>query len=168
MNELERFRAEKDEFFRSGNQSPLTAEQQGNFKGLTYYPENLSLRLELVLERFDTPVQIVLATSTGAEREYTQIGQIRFELADQEAVLQVYEDDYGFFLPFSDATAPAETYGSGRYLEPHELRSDVLYVDFNLAYNPYCAYNERWSCPLPPVANRLNIRIDAGEKKFHD
>lgn len=168
MNELERFRAEKDEFFRSGNQSPLTAEQQGGFKGLTYYPENLSLRLELVLERFDTPVQIVLATSTGDEREYTQIGQIRFELADQDAVLQVYEDDYGFFLPFSDATAPVETYGSGRYLEPHELRSDVLYVDFNLAYNPYCAYNERWSCPLPPVANRLNIRIDAGEKKFHD
>jgi uncharacterized protein (DUF1684 family) len=81
--------------------------------------------------------------------------------------LQVYEAEYGYFLPFSDATAPAETYGAGRYLEPEDLGGDKLVLDFNLAYNPYCAYNERWSCPLPPAANRLKVRIEAGEKKFH-
>jgi uncharacterized protein (DUF1684 family) len=168
MSELERFREEKDDFFRTGNQSPLAVEQQRDFTGLNYYPENLALRLELVLERSSRPEQVVLATSTGNERDYTQVGQVRFEVAGEEALLQVYEDDYGFFLPFSDATAPAETYGAGRYLEPNELRPDVLIVDFNLAYNPYCAYNERWSCPLPPSANRLKVRIEAGEKKFHD
>ena len=168
MNDLERFRAEKDESFRTGNQSPLTVEQQRSFRGLQYYPENAALRLELVLARYASPAEVVLATSTGDEREYIQVGQIHFEVDGQAAVLQVFEDDYGFFLPFMDETAPDETYGAGRYLEPHEIRSDVLYVDFNLAYNPYCAYNERWSCPLPPSANRLKVRIEAGEKKFHE
>jgi hypothetical protein len=168
MDQLEHFRAEKDDFFRTGNQSPLTPEQQRGFSGLKYYPENESLRLELELERSAHPESVVLATSTGDEREYTQVGQVRFDVAGQQAVLLVYEDDFGFFLPFSDATAPSETYGAGRYLEPHELRAGVLYVDFNLAYNPYCAYNERWSCPLPPSANRLKVRIEAGEKKFKD
>jgi uncharacterized protein len=168
MNDLERFRMEKDELFRTGDQSPLTVDQQHKFTGLNYYPENPSLRLELELERFPRPESVILATSTGDEREYLKIGQVRFIVNGEEAVLQIYEDDYGFFLPFSDATAPDETYGAGRYLEPHELRADILYVDFNLAYNPYCAYNERWSCPLPPSANRLQIRIEAGEKKFHD
>jgi uncharacterized protein (DUF1684 family) len=168
MTELERFRAEKDELFRKDSQSPLSDEQQRDFGGLNYYSENESLRLELALERSPKPEQVVLATSTGDAREYAHIGQVRFQVATEEAVLQVYEDDYGFFLPFSDATSQTETYGAGRYLEPHELRPDVLYVDFNLAYNPYCAYNERWSCPLPPSANRLKVRIEAGEKKFHE
>lgn len=168
MDQLEHFRAEKDVFFRSGNQSPLDADQQRTFAGLNYYADNAALRLELPLERSPRPQKVILATSTGDEREYVQVGQIRFTVGEQEATLQVYEDDYGFFLPFSDATAPDETYGAGRYLEPHELRAGVLYVDFNLAYNPYCAYNERWSCPLPPSANRLKVRIEAGEKKFHD
>lgn len=167
MNELDRFRVEKDDSFRAGNQSPLTPVQQRSFTGLKYFPENLSLRLELPLERSANPQAIDLITSTGDHREYIHIGQIRFMVKDQEVILQVYEDDYGFFLPFLDATAPEETYGAGRYLEPHEIRSDILYVDFNLTYNPYCAYNERWSCPLPSDANRIKARIEAGEMKFH-
>jgi uncharacterized protein (DUF1684 family) len=124
--------------------------------------------MELKLERKEHPLPVILATSTGEEREYTHVGEIRFNVNGQDAVLQVYEADYGFFLPFSDATAPEETYGAGRYLEPEEGEDGVLNVDFNLAYNPYCAYNEHWSCPLPPSANRLKVRIEAGEKKFHE
>ena len=168
MNELEKFRAEKDDFFRTSHQSPLTGEQKREFHGLSYFPENPALRLELALERETASEPVILATSTGDEREYYLAGKIRFPVDGQEAVLQVYEDDYGFFLPFSDATAPEESYGAGRYLEPHEIRHNVLAVDFNLAYNPYCAYNERWSCPLPPSANRLRVKIEAGEKKFHE
>ena len=168
MSDLEQFRKEKDAFFKTSRQSPLTAEQKRDFNGLSYYPENPSLRLELKLERFAQAEPVVLATSTGDEREYFHVGQIRFEVTGQAAVLQIYEADYGFFLPFADATAPSETYGAGRYLEPHDLGGDLLAVDFNLAYNPYCAYNERWSCPLPPAANRLKVRIEAGEKKFHE
>ncbi len=167
MTQLEQFRQDKDEFFRTEHQSPLTAEQKRNFHGLAYYPENPALHFELSLERAAQAEQVVLATSTGDERIYWHIGQVHFDVGEQEAILQIYEDDYGFFLPFVDATAPAETYGAGRYLEPHEIRQDVLDVDFNLAYNPYCAYNEQWSCPLPPGENRLTVRIEAGEKKFH-
>lgn len=168
MSNLELFRKEKDEFFKTNRQSPLTAGQKREFSGLQYYAGNPSLRLELKLERFLQAQSVILATSTGDEQEYFHVGQIRFDVGGQEAVLQVYEADYGFFLPFADATAPDETYGAGRYLEPHALGGDLLAVDFNLAYNPYCAYNERWSCPLPPAENRLKVMIEAGEKKFHE
>jgi len=167
MSSLEQFRQEKDEFFKTSRQSPLTAEQKREFGGLRYYPENPSLRLELKLERFLQADSVVLATSTGDEQEYFHVGQIRFEVDGQATSLQIYEAEHGFFLPFADDTAPDETYGAGRYLEPHPLGGDLFAVDFNLAYNPYCAYNEHWSCPLPPSANRLKVRIAAGENKFH-
>jgi len=165
---IETFRREKDDYFRADHQSPLTSVQKQGFTGLNYYPENPALQLELKLERIEIPEQVILATSTGDEREYLHVGQVRFTVDGQEAILQIYSADYGFFLPFSDVTAPAETYGAGRYLEPEEQQPGVLWIDFNLAYNPYCAYNENWSCPLPPSANRLKVRIEAGEKKFHD
>jgi uncharacterized protein (DUF1684 family) len=169
MSTLEDFRKEKDGFFKDDYQSPLTAEQKRDFQGLRYYPENPALRLELPLEKAATPQPVVLQTSTGEAREYLRAGQVRFQVDDQEAVLQVYLDDYGYFLPFVDATAPEETYGAGRYLELHELSpGGAVSVDFNLAYNPYCAYNERWSCPIPPRENRLAVRIEAGEKRFHE
>jgi uncharacterized protein (DUF1684 family) len=167
MSHLDELRREKDEFFKTSRHSPLEPGQKRQFAGLRYYPENPALRLDLPLERFENPTLVTIPTSTGDEREYWHVGQVRFEVDGQEAVLQVYEADYGYFLPFSDATAPAETYGAGRYLEPEDLGGGLLRVDFNLAYNPYCAYNERWSCPLPPAANRLKVRIEAGEKNFH-
>ncbi len=168
MSVLEDFRKAKDDFFKNDFQSPLAPQQKRDFSGLHYYPENPALQLELSLEKADGSQPVVLQTSTGEAREYLHAGQVRFKVNEQEAVLQVYSDEGGYFLPFVDATAPDETYGSGRYLEPHDLGGDVLQVDFNLAYNPYCAYNERWSCPLPPRENRLKVRIEAGEKKFHD
>lgn len=168
MSTLEQFRKDKDTFFKSDHQSPLEAGQKTTFRGLSYYPENPALRLELLLERIKNPEQVLIATSTGDEQVYWHVGQIHFTVSEQEATLQVYKADYGYFLPFSDATAPSETYGAGRYIEPEDLGNDRLLVDFNLAYNPYCAYNERWSCPLPPGANHIKARIEAGEKKFHD
>ena len=173
MTTLEDFRKEKDDFFRHDSQSPLTAQEKRSFTGLHYYPENAALRLELPLEKLDVPEPVVLQTSTGDAREFLHAGQVRFDVNNVEAILQVYLDDYdGYFLPFIDATAPDETYGAGRYLEPHDISGDVgnptLLVDFNLAYNPYCAYNEMWSCPIPSKENRLTVRIEAGEKKFHD
>jgi uncharacterized protein (DUF1684 family) len=167
MSTLEEFRKQKDDVFKHDPHSPLTAAEKRDFDGLHYYPENPSLRLELELEKLPAPVPVILQTSTGEAREFLHAGQVRFNVGDQEAILQVYQDDYdGYFLPFVDATAPEETYGAGRYLEPAQY-GDRLIVDFNLAYNPYCAYNERWSCPIPPRENRLAVRIEAGEKKFH-
>jgi len=168
MSTLQEFRLDKDNFVKNDHQSPLAPEQRRSFAGLNYYAEDPALRFELPLDKAALPQPVILSTSTGEAREYMLIGQVHFEVDGQPASLQVYNDDYGYFLPFVDATAPDETYGAGRYLEPHELADGLLLVDFNLAYNPYCAYNERWSCPLPPRENRLKVRIAAGEKKYHD
>lgn len=170
MTALSDFRKAKDDFFKTDHQSPLDHAQQKAFAGLNYYPENPDLRFDLSLEKVEKPEQITMATSTGDEQEYYHVGQIRFTVKGQTAMLQVYVSVEGgdYFIPFVDATAPAETYGAGRYLEPEDLGGGRLHVDFNLAYNPYCAYNDRWSCPIPPRANRLAVRIDAGEKKFHE
>jgi len=170
MSELSDFRKAKDAFFKSDPQSPLEAEQRRNFKGLEYFPENKALRFDLVLERAAHPERVVMPTSTGDEQDYFHVGQVRFSVKGEQAALQVYVSAGGedYFVPFVDRTAPAETYGAGRYLEPEDLGGGVLRMDFNRAYNPYCAYNDRWSCPLPPMANRLSVRIEAGEKKFHD
>ncbi len=170
MTELSDFRKAKDDFFRNDSQSPLDHAQRNTFKGLNYYLENPDLRFDLPLEQVEKPDQIIMATSTGDEQEYLHVGQVRFTVQGQEAGLQVYVSASGgdYFIPFVDATAPAETYGAGRYLAPVDLGGGLLRVDFNLAYNPYCAYNDYWSCPVPPRVNRIAVRIEAGEKKYHE
>lgn len=160
-------RVEKDHLFVHHPSSPLTPEQKEQFGGLSYYPPTLDLRFELPLERHATAETITMQTSTGHEQVYHKIGQVRFEVDGQPATLQIYEPDGGgeYFVPFRDATSGKETYGAGRYLEPHALDRNTLVVDFNLAYNPYCAYNEQFSCPLPPIENWLKVPIRAGEKQ---
>ena len=169
MSALSEYRKRKDEFFKRHAQSPLSAAQKKIFTGLNYFPENDSLNFTLTLERYAQPETILMQTSKGDVREYLRAGQIRFPVNGQELTLQVYEaeDNPGeYFLPFTDATAPDETYRGGRYLEPERVGPDNLLVDFNAAYNPWCVYGDDWSCPYPPAENRLNVRLEAGEKNF--
>ncbi len=168
MSELTDFRLEKDEFFRQHPQSPLTAEQRRSFQGLNYFPENEDLRLEVTVEPFQNPEHIQMQTSTGGVQDYVRYGRFRFQAEGQEVELTIYKADYGYFLPFVDSLAGKETYPAGRYLEPEDLLNNRFYVDFNQAYNPYCAYNEMWSCPITPAENRLKVPIRAGEKLFHE
>lgn len=167
MTELEEFRAEKDEFFKSHPQSPLAPEQKRDFKGLEYFPENDALRLEVRVEPLNDPQPMQMQTTTGSVQVYFRHGRFRFSVDGQEAELTIYRNEHGYFLPFVDSLAGAETYPAGRYLEPEELPGNRFLVDFNLAYNPYCAYNEMWSCPITPAENRLKVPIRAGEKVFH-
>ena len=166
VSELEEFRAEKDEFFKNHIQSPLTSEQKRDFRGLHYFPENEALRLEVQVELLNDSKPILMQTSTGGVQEYIRFGRFKFEVERQEAELTIYQSEHGFFLPFVDSLAGAETYPAGRYLEPEPLPGNRFLVDFNLAYNPYCAYNEMWSCPITPAENRLKVPIRAGEKLF--
>ncbi len=166
MNQLELYRAQKDDFFRSDHQSPLTAAQKQSFSGLQYFPEDPDLRLELPVEPAGQPARVEMQTSTGDVQVYQRHGRIHFEVNGQDAELVIYEGPNGFFLPFVDALAGTETYPAGRYLEPEPLPGGRFLVDFNLAYNPYCAYNDHWSCPLTPFENRLQVPIRAGEKLF--
>ena len=167
MTQLEDFRRDKDEFFVQDVQSPLTDHQKLNFQGLKYFPENSALRLVLPVEEFETKDKIKMPTSTGETQVYTRYGKIKFEVEGQLAELTVYASRDGFFLPFVDSLVGKDTYGAGRYLEPELASAGKLLVDFNLAYNPYCAYNENWSCPITPAENRLKVPIRAGEKIFH-
>jgi len=167
MTELEEFRKEKDEFFAQHPQSPLTREQRKVFNGLNYFPEDESLRLEVLVEEFSQKDPIQMQTTTGDVQEYVRYGRFRFEVDGQPAELTLYQSQHGFFLPFVDSLAGSETYPAGRYLDPDPLPSNRFLVDFNLAYNPYCAYNEMWSCPITPFENRIKVPIRAGEKIFH-
>jgi uncharacterized protein (DUF1684 family) len=166
MNRIEDLRRQKDAFFAGDSQSPLTIVQREGFKGLRYFPINPDLRFEIPLEPFENPELIQMQTSTGDVQEYQRLGRVRFTVNEREAQLTVFGNEGGLFLPFADALAGKETYGAGRYLEPETLPSGKLLVDFNLAYNPYCAYNDTWSCPIPPAENRLSVPIPAGEKLF--
>ena len=168
MSNLDAFRLEKDEFFRTSPHSPLTPGQKRAFTGLRYFPESSSLRLTVDVERFPQVETIRMQTSTGDVQEYQRLGRFNFLVDGQEAALTIYQNEFGSFLPFADSLAGGETYGAGRYLEPEELPDGRFLVDFNLAYNPYCAYNENWSCPLTPFENRLKVPIRAGEKIFHE
>ncbi len=166
-SELEEFRAEKDQFFATSRQSPLTREQRKDFKGLNYFPENPALRLVVSVEEFPQKDEIEMQTSTGSAQKYQRYGRFAFEVEGQKAQLTLYWDGDNFFLPFADSLAGKETYGAGRYLEPEQTADNHFIVDFNLAYNPYCAYNDAWSCPLTPFENRLKVPVRAGEKIFH-
>ena len=166
MSELERFRKEKDEFFRESHQSPLLPQQQADFGGLSYFPENPDLRLSVEVERM-AGEQVQIQTNTGAVQTYRRYGRFKVKVEGQVAELTIFENENGYFLPFADSLASQETYGAGRYLEPERLADGRFEVDFNLAYNPYCAYNERWSCPITPPENRLEVPIRAGEKVYN-
>lgn len=167
-NVYQRFRQQKDDFFRSHPQSPLPPEQRKNFTGLTYFPPNEALALEIEAEEFPTKEEIQMQTSTGDLRTYERWGTLSFAVKGEPATLTLFYSPThdSFFLPFTDATSGSETYGAGRYLDPEALDDNLFRVDFNLAYSPYCAYNDRYSCPIPPSENRLNVRIEAGEKNF--
>jgi hypothetical protein len=167
MTELEEFRKEKDEFFAHHPQSPLTREQRKAFKGLNYFPEDESLLLEVQVEEFPQKEHIEMQTTTGDVQDYVRYGRFRFEVDGQTAELTLYQSQHGFFLPFVDSLAGSETYPAGRYLDPDPLPGNRFLVDFNLAYNPYCAYNEMWSCPITPFENLIEVPIRAGEKIFH-
>lgn len=168
MTELESMRAEKDEFFGNDPQSPLTPEQRKDFHGLHYFDENEALRLEVKLEEYPVQEEFAMQTSTGSVQMYSRFGKFGFMVDGQEVELTIYQSENGFFLPFIDSLAGRETYPAGRYLEPEPLPGGRFFVDFNLAYNPYCAYNEMWSCPITPSENRLKVAIRAGEKLFHE
>lgn len=167
---LEDFRAEKDHFFQTFPDSPLTDEQKAAFSVLKYFPPNPGLKFKPPIDTNIEMEQILqIQTSAGDNEPYRRAGKIKFTVDGKEVSLTVFKglQDEDLFLPFKDTTSGKETYGSGRYLEVEE-KDGKLIVDFNYAYNPNCAYNPNWRCPLTPFENNLTVPIEAGEKKFHD
>ena len=111
-----------------------------------------------------------METTKGEQQSFRRYGVVRFEVDGQPAQVTLYaseRDSHDLFLPFRDATSGKQSYGAGRYLDLHAHNDEVV-VDFNYAYNPNCAYNPDWNCPLPPAENWLKVPIRAGEMKFLD
>ncbi|MBA3823298.1 MAG: DUF1684 domain-containing protein [Ktedonobacterales bacterium] len=176
---LTHFRQEKDAFFKESEQSPILEEERATFTGLNYYPPFFALRQEVQIEKLPEGDHTQFATSDGATRLYARFCTVRFTVEGQEYSLTGYRvaddpeaDDTGIFIPFRDALSGKETYGAGRYLDVQEEHEHdgvpFAILDFNLAYNPYCAYNDGYSCPITPAENTLPIAIYAGERNYHD
>ena len=162
--QIERSRQEKDEFFGSSPNSPLTESQRIDFDGLDYYDYNPDLSFSVTVEPFEVQDTLQIMTTTNEIRNYRRYGEFTFTVEGEEARLTILETPHGFFLPFVDANAKTETYPAGRYLDLEPDSSGVFHIDFNQAYNPLCAFNDAWSCPLTPFENRLTVAIKAGEK----
>lgn len=171
--EIERERREKDRFMKTSDESPLPADLRQSFAGLSYFPPDLKYRILADLRPVRSPNVVILATNTGEEQKYIEYAYAVFTLDGVENSLLLLEIiDAGpargkLFLAFGDETSADETYGGGRYLDVAKMPgASTITLDFNKAYNPYCAYNSTYSCPLPPSGNLLKVAIRAGEKNF--
>lgn len=174
-------RRAKDRFFGASPESPLPYEQRsglpghaGHFSGLSYYPPDPAFRIDAEVVPFDQPEIVQMATSTGEIRPQVRAAELRFRIGGRDLRLAGFADPHQhaheLFVPFRDATSGRETYGAGRYLEVEpQHKEDGTYtaiLDFNLAYNPYCAYSPNYSCPIPPRENTLPVAITAGERSY--
>ena len=174
--DIEEFRQQKDQFFKSSDQSPIPRSLRADgFSGLRYYPPDLAYRVEADCIPFDTKEITLLGTTQGEIRRYERYGELRFTVMGAEYRLIAFKpadepDSHELFIPFRDATSGGETYGAGRYVEVEDDSEDntphKVVLDFNLAYSPWCAYSEAYSCTLPPPENRIAAPIMAGELLF--
>lgn len=171
------FQNELTTAFADSTKSPLTPEDRRNFNGLDFYAPNAKYFVNAKFKRTPEEKPFEMKTSTGRLPVYVKYGEVMFTIDGKTFKLNVYQNlelskkkeyvDY-LFLPFSDLTSGKETYIGGRYIDVRIPKGDILDIDFNQAYNPYCAYNHKYSCPIVPLENDLQIAIMAGVKKFHD
>ena len=172
---IQRHRDEKDIDYTDIEDTPLTGELLIDFIGLKYFPIDINYKLSCSFERDTTAIPFKMKTSTDRRPDYIKYGELNFQINNIPQKLSVYQnlklvnragyEDY-LFIPFKDETSGPETYGGGRFLDFKIPKSNTVFLDFNLAYNPLCAYNHKYSCPIPPDENVLKVRIEAGEKSY--
>lgn len=172
-NELIKFRKEKDIFFATSPESPIPREEREFFRGLSYFPPDPSYRFELDLHEHDNKETVEIEDTAGQIRQFLRWGEFRFEVNGVKCTLQAYSNDpvrEGLFIPFKDETNGLETYGAGRYIDLHyetdRTPEGKWILDFNKAYNPWCAYSMYYACPYVPPENHLKVPIRAGEKNY--
>ena len=165
-------RAEIDKFFKLAHESPIPHEARETFAGLDYFPYDAAYRVQARLSRHGSQDTISLETSKGQNETFLKYGSLKFEINGQPLVLQAYKSTHQhqeqetLFIPFRDKTSGKESYGAARYLDIPERHDDIYKIDFNVAYNPYCAYSDAYICPFPPRENWLDVDIRAGEKTY--
>lgn len=167
---IRELRAAKDEFFRHSHDSPIDHAQRHSFTGLRYYPEDPAFRFSLDLDTSDAGAPEEIEMSNGSSDVMIRAGHFNFAIGGTPVRLTGFrsEEDGSLFVPFRDGSGRTDTYPAGRYVEAESSDDGRWLLDFNRAYNPYCAYNDAWRCPLPPRENWLAVEIRAGERRFHD
>ncbi|WP_299277575.1 DUF1684 domain-containing protein [uncultured Psychroserpens sp.] len=169
------FQKEINAEYKDATTSPLKEKDRKNFKGLDFFKFDSTFVVKANFKRTPNENVFKMKTTTSRLPEYVKYGVVSFELHDKSYQLNIYQnqdlikeegyEDY-LFLPFLDNTNGGESYGGGRYIDLKIPDGNSILIDFNKAYNPYCAYNERYSCPIVPRENYLDLEIKAGVKTF--
>lgn len=168
--ELQAERVKKDTFMRTNADSPIL--DKAAFKGLTYFDADPSFRVLAKLEPFPEgkAEKLVIKLTDGTEEVYEKYAHATFTLQDKTCRLLVLKFQNDLTILFQDGTSGKESYGGGRYidLDQDDVTNNQVVIDFNAAYNPYCAYNPNYACPLPPPENKLPVTVKAGERYVHE
>lgn len=175
ISESQDAQTELNEEYTNPETTILEPEDFKNFEGLEFYPIDLKYRVEAKLVLTPAEKPFLMPTTTERMPEYVKYGEAHFTLEGKDFVLNLFKstqpydeagyDDY-LFLPFTDLTSGDGSYGGGRFIDQRIPEGNAIVIDFNKAYNPYCAYNARYSCPIPPKENDILMRIEAGVKDF--
>lgn len=173
VEKIEKERERQFKFIRFNIESPLTEEQKRTFTKLTFYEIDPSYRVKARLLPIENKKVREVPLTDGSKQRYIEHSYAEFELGGKTNKLLLLQamdeaDKRNFFLAFADATSAGETYGGGRYLNVRQDGKTSITLDFNLAYNPYCAYNPDYACPIPPKENLLEIALEAGEKNYKE
>jgi len=167
------WRRERDAFFKTHQRSPLTPQEKRNFKGLKYFPFDTRYIFSGKIERYvfhinNPKYYATFLTNKGTNKRYIRYGKFRFTLDGKEYEIEICKSilSDNLFIPFKDRTNGKESYEGGRYMDAEILPDYQMILDFNMAYHPSCAYNDKFICVLPPRENTLDIEIQAGEKNF--
>ena len=178
-DDLKIFRAGREQEFRNKDESPLKENDFSTFNGLRYFSPDKRFLVKAKFKRTTDERYFQMPTSSGKSKKFIKYGILSFKIAGNKQNLNVYQADSAvtqkhpeyadlLFIPFKDLTNGIETYGGGRYIDIKKPAKDSVILNFNLAYNPNCAYgSDRYNCPIPPKENNLRIKIEAGEKKFN-
>jgi len=177
LDEIRQHRAEINKEFADTAHSPLTKEGLAHFEGLDFYPADPGWMVEAHFVLNPDPEPFEMETTTARRPIYVKYGEAHFSIDGTEYALEIYQSEKAkqmeefkesLFLPFKDLTNGEGSYGGGRFIDLKIPEGETIIIDFNKSYNPYCAYNHRYSCPVPPNANHLNISVPAGVKAYTD
>lgn len=166
LTSIQDLRKQKDSFLKTDKESPI--KDKTTFMGLKYFEINPNFKVIGKLDKFASDQTINISMTGGETEEYEAYGNVSFEIDGKKYSLKIFKTPEGnLFLPFKDLTSNKETYGAGRYLDfgVDDVKNNQIEIDFNEAYQPYCAYNESFTCPITPAENFLNLALKVGERQ---
>ncbi len=172
LDVVQEYRSQKHKFFLTSKDAPIKKDE--GYTTLNYYEPDIAYKINTRLIHTNDTATYTIEMSDGQQESYIRYAHADFELKGKQVRLFLFkhqgegDNPKTLFLPFTDLTNGKETYGGGRYLDIDVSKGKQITIDFNLAYNPYCAYNALYSCPVPPRENHLDIEIPVGEKNFKE